>query len=692
MAEAPAKKILVIEDEASIRNNIMLMLKVERYVAVGAENGRIGLELARRDPPSLILCDINMPEMDGFAVLEALRSEPSLADIPFVFLTALDDRGSMRRGMNLGADDYIPKPFTRDELMEAVNSRLKKHEISTQAMAARLVASEDQLTQKFRQKIAGGDASAALEDTDAANLTGKIEQATVLFSDIRNFTTYSERLTSGEIAELLNTYLAHACEPVIRCGGRVIQFIGDGIMALFEDGAAGHDQPHAQRAIRAGLAMQIASHRFRDWIALHHPARGLPEFAIGVGIHTGEVLMCHVGTPGQGGFTAIGDSVNIASRLEGQTKELGWAVVASDATVTAAGPAAKVGATQMVQLRGRSVPIQAHEIIGVSIGDASASPVQLPEDMREALAANAKIAAGAAKAALGITLRMINMEISGSLGEKNLIVQGYRVLSKIGQGGSSVVYLAERESDKQHVVLKILNTVPGQDENLLQRFMQEFDIISSIDHPNVGKIYDRGFSERYAYIAMEYFTGGSLTDVIANGLTARQALSLLAQAAGALREIHSRGIIHRDVKPANLMVRTDGTIALVDFGIAKRLSGDWGRTRHGELFGTPYYISPEQIDGHPATAQADIYALGVIFYEMLMRKRPFDADSISELLTLHRTAPRPQLPESLTGYQELLDRMLAVDPRRRYRNAEELLEGIDQAWTKQALQALKSRT
>jgi serine/threonine-protein kinase PpkA len=690
MAKAPAKKILVIEDEASIRNNIMLMLKVERYIAIGAENGRVGLEFARRDPPDLIICDIMMPEMDGFAVLDALRSEPSLADIPFVFLTALDDRSSMRRGMNLGADDYIPKPFTRNELMEAVNSRLKKYEISTRAMAARLVPREDQLTQKFREKIAGRDASAVLDDTDPAELTGKIEQATVMFSDIRNFTTYSERLTAGEIAELLNTYLAHACEPVIRCGGRVMQFIGDGVMALFEDGAAGQD--HAQRAIRAGLAMQIAAHRFRGWITLHHPARGLPEFAIGVGIHTGEVMMCYVGTPGQTEFTAIGDSVNIASRLEGQTKELGWAVVASDTTVAAAGPAVKVGATQMVQLRGRSAPTQAHEIIGISIGDADESPVDLPDDMRVALAANARIAASAAKEALGITLRMITSEISGSIGEKHLVIEGYRVLSRIGQGGSSVVYLAERESDKQRIVLKILKTVPGQDENLLQRFIQEFDIISSIDHPNVGKIYGRGFSEHHAYIAMEYFAGGSLTEVIANGLTARQALSLLAQAAGALREIHSRGIIHRDVKPANLMARADGTIALVDFGIAKRLSGDKGRTRHGELFGTPYYISPEQIDGHPATAQADIYALGVIFYEMLTGKRPFDADAISELLALHRTAPRPRLPKSLAVYQDLLDHMLAVEPRQRYRNAEELLEGIDQTWTKQALQTLKSHT
>ena len=129
----------------------MLMLKAERYTALGAENGRVGLDLARSDPPDLILCDVMMPEMDGFAVLEALRAEPRFAEIPFIFLTALDDRSSMRRGMNLGADDYLPKPFTRNELLEAVNSRLKKFESLTQALAARLVPQQDRLSLNFRE-------------------------------------------------------------------------------------------------------------------------------------------------------------------------------------------------------------------------------------------------------------------------------------------------------------------------------------------------------------------------------------------------------------------------------------------------------------------------------------------------------------------------------------------------------------
>ena len=678
------KKVLVIEDEPSIRNNIMLMLKVERYAAVGAENGRIGLDLARKDPPDLILCDVMMPDMDGFAVLEALRAEPRFAEIPFIFLTALDDRSSMRRGMNLGADDYLPKPFTRSELLEAVNSRLKKFETLTQAVAARLVPPQDRLTQKFREKIQGGDGTTALED-DPASVTGRIADATILFSDIRNFTTYSERLTSDEIAELLNAYLEAACAPVIAYRGVVMKFIGDGVMALFEGQPNEKIGGHAHRAVRAGLGMQLAALEFRKWIARRHPQRTLPEFSIGVGLHAGEVLLCHVGATGRGELTAVGDTVNIASRLEGQTKALGWAVVASEATFELTRPAVSVGSHREVQLRGRSAPVKAYEVIGMAAGAADDVSVRIPEDMRQALAENARVAAGAAKAALGITLSIM----TGDLGETLLSVQGYRVLSKIGRGGSSVVYLSERESDRKQVVLKILDATAGLDEVVLQRFVQEFDIISSINHPNVVKIYDRGFSDRHAYIAMEYFPDGSLVEVIAKGLSARQALSLLAQAASALREVHNRGVIHRDIKPGNLMARADGSIVLADFGIAKRLDDPRNRTKHGELYGTPYYVSPEQIEGNPATAQSDIYSLGIIFHEMLTGKRPFEAESVSGLIALHVSAPRPKLPEELAGYQTLLDRMIAVDPRSRYRNAEELIEGIDQAWTNQALRAMK---
>jgi class 3 adenylate cyclase/tRNA A-37 threonylcarbamoyl transferase component Bud32 len=497
-------------------------------------------------------------------------------------------------------------------------------------------------------------------------------------------------LSGPDIAELLNGYFEQACEPIIRSGGRILKFLGDGIMALFEPSEADKDGTHAERAVRAALGMQLAAHSFRDWIERRHAGENLPPFAVGVGIHSGEVLMCHVGAQGHGEMTPIGDTVNIASRLEGQAKELGWAVVASDATVKRAGAGVSVGARQSVQLRGRSMPTLAHEVIGLTSSSASAqTPVQLPDEIREALAANARIAAGAAKAALDVTMRIGN-EVTEAFRRKPVNIQGYKLISKIAQGGSSVVHLAQRESDQHKVVLKILTVSAGQDTMSLQRFLQEFDIISAIDHPNVVKIYDRGFSEDRAYIVMEYFSGGTLADAIAAGLSERQAMSLLAQATSALREVHSRGVIHRDIKPANLMAREDGSIALADFGIAKRLGEDFSRTRHGELYGTPYYVSPEQIHGRPATNQSDIYALGLIFYEMLTRERPFQAEGVSELMVQHATAPRPRLPAAQKEYQGLLDRMLAIDPGERFGSADELLDAIDAVWTKHAMRAFQT--
>jgi len=144
-------KILVVEDDASIRLNLVLMLKGEEYTVDSAEDGRAGIEHAKSFAPDLIVSDVMMPELDGFGMLEALRADSRFADTPFIFLTALNDRSSMRRGMNLGADDFLNKPFTRDELIEAVSSRLKKYESAARSLAKRLVAGND-AAEKVRER------------------------------------------------------------------------------------------------------------------------------------------------------------------------------------------------------------------------------------------------------------------------------------------------------------------------------------------------------------------------------------------------------------------------------------------------------------------------------------------------------------------------------------------------------------
>ncbi|OGA02751.1 MAG: hypothetical protein A3H35_14290 [Betaproteobacteria bacterium RIFCSPLOWO2_02_FULL_62_17] len=236
-------------------------------------------------------------------------------------------------------------------------------------------------------------------------------------------------------------------------------------------------------------------------------------------------------------------------------------------------------------------------------------------------------------------------------------------------------------------MLKILNARPADDPELFQRFAQEFMLISSAQHNNVVKIHDYGFTDAYAFIAMEYMPKGTLKDAIEKGLSERQALSVMAQLAGGLRELHSRGIIHRDLKPANIMVRDDGTMAIADFGIAKKLQDAAEQTRHGELFGTPYYLAPELIEGQPASERSDLYSLGVIFYEMLTGRKPFEAEAISELVAQHLRAPIPRLPAKVADCQPMLDRLLAKNPGGRYPDADALLAAIDELWSWRAARA-----
>lgn len=667
------RKILVIEDELAIRTNISLMLKGEGYDVSTAENGRIGVEKAREFEPELVLCDVMMPELDGFGVLDALRADTRFADLPFVFLTALDDRASMRRGMNIGADDYLTKPITRADLLEAVQSRLKRHADVEHLFESRITLKVDELQRQYAEKLAGKVAPLVEEAAGLDARTGHIISATVLFSDIRNFTTYSERLSAGDTALFLNAYFERVCQPILAHGGRITKLLGDGVMVLFEPTET--DPNHAKRALRAALGIAVVAFSFRDWMQERHGSSSLPEFSVGSGVHSGEVIMSRVGASGSQDWTVIGDVVNIAARLEGQTKELGWVVVASRATVNAAGAGVTTGATTTVTLRGRTGPVDVAEVVGMEMDPATTiAPISLPQGVRDALRVNASNAAVAAKDALNQSLRLLTSQVSGPQ-EQPLSIAGYRIVAKIGEGGMSSVYLVKRESDAVDMALKIVSA--ADNEEMIERFMREAQILSSIDHPNVVKIFDQGFGKEYAYIAMEYFTGGTLSELIRYGLSPREAISFLAQAAAALREIHRRGIIHRDIKPANMMVRADGSIALVDFGVARQSKNRLEMTKHGVVVGTPYYMSPERANGERSVEASDIYSLGVIFYEMLTRTRPYADETVIGILQKHILAPVPRLPEDLAGYQDLLDNMMAKKLADRFAGGDAVLEAID---------------
>ena len=258
------------------------------------------------------------------------------------------------------------------------------------------------------------------------------------------------------------------------------------------------------------------------------------------------------------------------------------------------------------------------------------------------------------------------------------LIRGYNFLEKLGATTHSSIYLAERESTGVKVVLKVLQQLPDVADNIgaFDRFLQEYELIAEIDHPNIVSIYDLGVSDEHAHIAMEYIDAGDLRRRISAGINEPDAVKYLRQMSGALAEIHGVGILHRDLKPGNIMLRSDDSIALIDFGLAKRMRLRMELTDEGEIFGTPYYMSPEQGHGNGVDHRSDIYSLGVIFYEMLTGKKPFRADTAMGIIYQHAQAPVPLLSSRFAQYQSLLNMMLAKLPDDRLQSASEIEEWL----------------
>ena len=259
-----------------------------------------------------------------------------------------------------------------------------------------------------------------------------------------------------------------------------------------------------------------------------------------------------------------------------------------------------------------------------------------------------------------------------SLGAR-IKVPGIKVLHLIGEGGMSRVYLASREKDYEPLVVKILRSEVTSDRNALARFMEEYAMVERIQSRHVARIYGHGTSDEHAYLVMEFFEGGDLNQRLASkALPPDEALKLFRELMFALGDIHEKGILHRDLKPQNLMFRADGSLAIVDFGIAKHVDAI-DRTSQGEILGTPRYMSPEQVQGRALDMRTDIYSAGVLLYQMLTGRHLFEGETAVEVALHHLNTPAPPLPDHLGQYQRLMDKLVEKDRDARFRNADEVI-------------------
>jgi eukaryotic-like serine/threonine-protein kinase len=259
----------------------------------------------------------------------------------------------------------------------------------------------------------------------------------------------------------------------------------------------------------------------------------------------------------------------------------------------------------------------------------------------------------------------------------NMLFDGrYRIVRKLGSGGMADVYLAEDEELGRRIAIKILNDRHANDEQFVERFRREAKNAAGLSHPNIVSIYDRGEAEGTYYIAMEYLDGRSLKElVVARGpLPIQDAIDATRQVLAALRFAHRKGVVHRDIKPHNVMADADGRLKVTDFGIAR--AGVSQMTEAGSIIGTAQYLSPEQARGAPVDQRSDLYSVGVVLYEMLTGTTPFSGESPVEIAMKHLSDPprppsveRPDIPPDL---DMVVLRALAKNPDDRFQTAEEM--------------------
>jgi class 3 adenylate cyclase len=344
-----AGHLLVVDDNKVNRLLLGRGLEQQGHVVDFAVNGRQALEKLRAQPFDLVLLDIEMPEMNGYQVLEQLVKDVHLRDTPVIVTSSLEELDSVVRCIELGAEDYLTKPVNPVLLRARINASLEKK---------RLRDTQKELVRRF----ATPEVAADLEEWGFA-LGGKFVEATVMFSDIRGFTTISESQSPADTIGLLNTYYTLMFDAISGHGGAVNQMVGDGLMAIF--GAPIPLPGHAESAVLAALEMIELIELFN----VEQVATGKLPIRIGIGIATGQVIAGYTGTQHRATYTCVGAAVNVAARLEAFTKTIGHPILIDIDTRQSLSAALQVEDCGPVELKGKSQATHVYRVIEGQVGD-----------------------------------------------------------------------------------------------------------------------------------------------------------------------------------------------------------------------------------------------------------------------------------------------------------------------------------
>jgi class 3 adenylate cyclase len=353
------ERILVVDDTPANIQTVAAILKGQGYQLSVATNGKQALDVLEKIRPDLILLDVMMPELDGFETCQRIKSTEAWRDIPIIFLTAKTETTDLVKGFEMGAVDYVGKPFNAHELLARVNTHLTVDQLrrSLAGKNAELARAHALVRRAFGRYVSEEVAESLLRAPEGLELGGEEREATILMSDLRGFTAMAERMPPREVIEILNLYLETMVDVIARYEGTIDEIIGDAILVIFGAPVASDD--HAAKAVACGLAMQLAMTDVNERLI----AKGAAALEMGIGIHTGRVIVGNIGSLRRTKYAAVGSNVNLAGRVESFTTG-GQLLITEDTRERITSPMRIDGQFQ-VEPKGAARSLQLFEIGGI---------------------------------------------------------------------------------------------------------------------------------------------------------------------------------------------------------------------------------------------------------------------------------------------------------------------------------------
>jgi CheY-like chemotaxis protein len=637
-----------------------------------AADGLEALEILQQQRPTLVISDVLMPRLDGQEMVRRIRSDPDLASIPVMLLTAKAGPETRLEGLERGADDYLAKPFEPRELMARARNliRLQEQEDNLKELNARLkqeavrqasvLANARMLGRYMPSEIV----RSILDEGQPVQVKQQRYRITVFRIELRGFVDVLERLEPEEMAAMLNGYLSEMTDVAFGHGATVDTFIRDTVIGFFGAPTSQGPQRDAIRCARMAVEMlQRAFDVCSRWSGVYDGQPPTPTIVIASGYAT----VGNFGSSSRLEYTAVGGPVDEVAAVmstvgpgEVTCTQSSWVLVKDEMDGQACGE---------VTLRSSTRPVQLHRIF--SIGQ-MASAQQETQPLPLGLGADTmpREPRGPVET---------DAHPSDTLEPGAVLADRYEIVRRLGEGAMGSVYRVLDLKLNSDVALKLIRPRLKASPRQLARFYREVKMARLVSHPNVARIYDLGEWEGHEFISMEYIPGQTLAGRLRTSgpLSLEEGQRILYQLCAGLAAAHTVGIVHCDLKPANIMIEEEGRAVILDFGIAR-----WGSELHQtdphsqRVIGTPLYMAPEQFEGSGMTSSVDIYSLGVVIYEMFIGRPPFIAESVLRVAYKHTHEPppdalehRPDLPSLLSA---VIQRCMAKAPQDRFTTVGEI--------------------